>query len=148
MGGEKPGRERAKTPLTPSEIEEDRLKQTRLRLVGLSLEFGFTIVGAFVIFMGGGIWLDRRFGTSPLFLLIGMALAFIAIGYTLYEIATIGYKPRAAKVATGTKAPVAPPAPTRGWDDEPAPQDDWDRDDWGRDDDWPVRKAGEKGGGG
>lgn len=145
MGEEKPGREREKPTTTRSAEEEERLRRTRLRLIGLSLQIGFTIVGAFVIFLLGGIWLDRRFGTSPIFLLIGMVLAFIAIGYNLYEIATIGYKPRAAKAATMAQPPVARPAPAPGWDDEP--EDDWDRDDWKRDDDWPVRRTGDKSGG-
>ncbi len=145
MGGEKPGREREKPTITLSAEEEERLRRTRLRLIGLSLQIGFTIVGAFVIFLLGGIWLDRRLGTSPIFLLIGMVLAFVAIGYNLYEIATIGYKPRAAKAATTAQPPVARPAPAPGWDDEP--EDDWDRDDWKRDDDWPVRRTGDKSGG-
>lgn len=153
MGGQKPGRGREQPATTVSEAEAERLRQTRLRLIGLSFQFGFTIVGAFALFMGGGIFLDRWLGTSPTFLLIGMVIAFIAIGYSLYEIATIGYKPRAKNnVAGGTRPTSSTPAPTRGYDDEPEPQDEWDqddwkRDDWKRDDDWPVRRAGDKGGG-
>ena len=145
MGGDGPGREREQPTITRSAAEEERLRQTRLRLIGLSMQFGGTIVGALVIFMGGGLWLDSRFGTKPLFLLIGMVLAFIAIGYSLYEIATIGYKPRATKVDAAPGQTAAPPAPAPGWDDEP--EDDWDRDDWKRDDDWPAKRAGEKSGG-
>lgn len=146
MGGDEPGRKRGKVaPL--SEAEEERLRQTRLRLIGLSMQFGFTIVGAFILFMGGGYFLDSRIGTKPIFLLIGMVIAFVAIGYNLYEIATIGYKPRAAKVAAAEKQPAKPTVPSSAWDDEPEPLDDWDRDDWKRDDDWPVRKTGNKSGG-
>ena len=147
MGGNEPGRKRKSVAAPLSEVEEERLRKTRLRLIGRSLEFGFTIVGAFVIFLGGGIWLDRRLGTSPIFLLIGMVIAFIAIGYNLYEIATIGYKPRAAKFVSAAKQPVKPTIAANTWTDEPEPLDDWDRDDWKRDDDWPVRKTGNKSGG-
>ena len=118
-----------------------------MRLIGLSMQFGFTIVGSFAVFMGGGIWLDSLLGTKPIFLLIGMALAFIAIGYSLYEIATIGYKPRAAKVVPADGSPVKPTVAATTWNDEPEPLDDWERDDWKRDDDWPVQKSGTKSGG-
>ncbi len=147
MGGDEPGRKRKNVTAPLSEAEEERLRQTRLRLIGLSMQFGFTIVGSFAVFMGGGIWLDSRFGTKPIFLLIGMVLSFIAIGYSLYEIATIGYKPRAAKVVPAKRQPVEPTVAAKAWDDEPEPLDDWDRDDWKRDDDWPVRKTGNKSGG-
>lgn len=147
MGGDEPGRKRKNKAAPLSEAEEERLRQTRLRLIGLSMQFGFTIVGSFAVFMGGGIWLDSRFGTKPIFLLIGMVLSFIAIGYNLYEIATIGYKPRAAKVVPADGQPVKPTVTAKAWDDEPEPLDDWDRDDWKRDDDWPVRKTGNKSGG-
>lgn len=147
MGGDRPGRKRKNVAAPLSEAEEERLRQTRLRLIGLSMQFGFTIVGSFAVFMGGGIWLDSRFGTKPVFLLIGMVLSFIAIGYSLYEIATIGYKPRAAKVVPAEGQPVQPTVAADAWDDEPESLDDWDRDDWKRDDDWPVRKTGDKSGG-
>jgi len=147
MGGDEPGRKRKNVTAPLSEAEEERLRQTRLRLIGLSMQFGFTIVGSFAVFMGGGIWLDSRFGTKPIFLLIGMVLSFIAIGYNLYEIATIGYKPRAAKVVPADGQPVKPAVTANAWDDEPGALDDWDRDDWKRDDDWPVRKTGNKSGG-
>jgi F0F1-type ATP synthase assembly protein I len=147
MDRDEPGRKRKKVAAPLSEAEEERLRQTRLRLIGLSMQFGFTIVGSFAVFMGGGIWLDSRLGTKPIFLLIGMALSFIAIGYSLYEIATIGYKPRAAKVVPADEPPVTPTAAANTWDDEPEPLDDWDRDDWKRDDDWPVQKTGNKSGG-
>ena len=118
-----------------------------MRLIGLSMQFGFTIVGSFAVFMLGGIWLDSRLGTKPIFLLIGMVLSFVAIGYSLYEIATIGYKPRAAKVVPADGPPTKPTAAADAWDDEPEPLDDWDRDDWKRDDDWPVRRRAPKAGG-
>ncbi len=149
MAVEKPEREREKSVNTATPEEKEALRQTRLKLIGLSVQIGFTIVGAFVLFLGGGIWFDRRMGTSPIFLLIGLVLAFIAVGYNLYEIATIGYKPRTqSKAGAGQPTPVTA-APKRDWDD---PEDDWDRDDWKRDDrerddDWPVQKPGSKSGG-
>jgi F0F1-type ATP synthase assembly protein I len=138
MGGGEPGRERnepAKVVNSATQAEDERLKRTRLRLIGLGLQFGSTIVGALVIFLLGGIWLDRRVGTSPLFLLVGMVLAFIAIGYNLYELATIGTSPR--------KTPAKPPTPGSK---RPAPSSAWDDKDREDEDDWPVRpRTGGKG---
>jgi F0F1-type ATP synthase assembly protein I len=140
MDGEKPVSEREATAAQTA-AEAEALRQTRLRLIGLSLQFGFTIVGAIIIFLGGGIWLDRRMGTTPIFLLIGLVLAFIAIGYNLYEIATIGYKPRAR-----SSGPTQPKPATTTQDNWAEPQDDWDRDKE-QDDDWPVRRTDDKSGG-
>src|SRR5436305_9391389 len=97
MGGGEPERQRKEPENvlnSATQAEEERAKRNRLRLIGLSLQLGSTIVGALVIFLLGGIWLDRRLGTKPIFLLVGMVLAFIAIGYNLYELATIGTSPR------------------------------------------------------
>lgn len=45
-----------------------------LKLVGqLGFEIALPLVGATI----GGHWLDKRFETSPLFLLIGMAVAVV-----------------------------------------------------------------------
>ena len=138
MGGGEPGGQRnepTKVVNSATQAEEDRLKQTRLRLIGLSLQFGFSIVGSVILFLVGGIWLDRRLGTQPLFVLVGMVLAFIAIGYNFYELVTIGSGPR--KPAAKAPQPVSKrPAPSSAWDDE-------DRED---EDDWPVRpRTGGKG---
>jgi F0F1-type ATP synthase assembly protein I len=135
MAGNQPGRQRteptAKTePLT--EDEEERYKLARLRAVGLAIEFGFTTFGALGLCLWGGIWLDRRFGTSPLFLLTGLVLAFMAIGYNLYQLATVRTGPRRPRKPTaGTSEQARRPA--RNWDD-------WDEDKKDPDDDWPVRR--------
>lgn len=122
--------------------EEEALKRTRLKLVGLSFQIGSTFVGAFVLFMGGGFLLDRWLGLSPLFLLLGMLLAFMAIAYSLYEIATIGYKPRAAKAKAAARDPAqtvstTPPVSPDPWDDDPWAKADRERD---RNDDWPAQR--------
>jgi ATP synthase protein I len=100
--------------------EDERLNRDRLRAFGMAAQFGGTVLGALVVCLGGGIWLDRRLGTSPLFLFVGLVLAFATIGYSLYQI---------AKVPT-PRAPVrrpAPPSPARDEDDD---EDDEDDDYW------------------
>jgi F0F1-type ATP synthase assembly protein I len=115
-----------------TEDEEERYKLARLRAIGLAIEFGFTTFGALGLCLWGGIWLDRRFGTSPLFLLIGLVLAFATIGYNLYQLATVKLGPRRpAKAAAGTSEQTRRPA--RKWDD-------WDEDKKDPEDEWPVRR--------
>jgi len=113
--------------------ETEKRDRARMRAMGLALQLSSTVVGSLLFFLIGGILLDRRLGTQPLFLFIGLLLAFIAIGYSLYELATIGVKrgPRpAAKPAQRT-----PPRRSRSWDD-----DDYD-DSEDDDQDWPVGKG-------
>ncbi len=143
MAGDQPRRQRTEptppTKPTPApatsgpltETEEERYKRARLRVIGLSLEFGFTTIGSLVFCLGGGIWLDRRFGTSPLFLMIGLVLAFLSVGYTLYQLASVKTGPRPPRKAA-TEATSQPRRPANNWDDE---------DERDKDDDWPVRRG-------
>ena len=118
----------------PTAAEEARLKRARLVLIGKALQFGSTVVGSLLVFLGGGIWLDRRLGTAPLLLLIGLVLSFIAIGYNLYDLGKVSTpkgdsRPAAKPLSTGNAASRSPQATeTKGWDD-------WDDDDEERDED-------------
>lgn len=38
-----------------------------------------------LLFVGGGLWLDKHFKTAPVLLLIGVFVAFFASGYTIYR---------------------------------------------------------------
>lgn len=60
--------------------------QRGLRESSPYLGLAWQILGAMVIFGGGGLWLDRHFGWSPWALLAGMGLSFVAIGAILYRI--------------------------------------------------------------
>ena len=132
MGGDHKDQRRkgpAPTQQELTEAAEERYKVARVRVIGLALEFGFTTIGALVICLFGGIWLDRKFGTSPLLMLLGLLLAFVAVGYNLYQIATV----KLGKRPQGMAPPSAGQAkrPAAGWDDE---------DERDEDDDWPVRR--------
>ena len=135
MGGDHRDQRRkgpAPTAQELTEAAEERYKVARVRVIGLALEFGFTTIGAFVICLGGGIWLDRRLGKSPLLLLLGLLLAFLAVGYNLYQIATVKLGTRPPGKTATSAGPAKRPAST--WDDE---------DERDNDDDWPARpKAG------
>jgi F0F1-type ATP synthase assembly protein I len=87
--------------------EQARIERARWRGIGLALQFGSTVVGALLIGLGGGIWLDRKLHTSPLWLFVGLILAFVAIGYSLYELASIDTARRGAARKGASRA--APP---------------------------------------
>ena len=55
-------------------------------LIGLSLvfELGYMIALPIVICALGGRLMDRHWGTSPLFLLVGIGIAMVVSGYMVY----------------------------------------------------------------
>jgi F0F1-type ATP synthase assembly protein I len=69
------------SPLEPSDRERSRVPQSYMRYSHLGLQFAATIA----LLTGGGFWLDRRWGTTPLCILIGLFLGFGAGFYHLYR---------------------------------------------------------------
>ncbi len=57
-----------------------------LRLLALATQVGFGIAGPLVVFIGGGVFLDKKVGTSPLFLFIGLFLGLLGAGYAIYDL--------------------------------------------------------------
>ena len=55
-------------------------------LIALVFELGYTIAVPLVLFALGGRFVDRHFGTSPLFLLVGIFLSLIGSSYLIYKI--------------------------------------------------------------
>jgi F0F1-type ATP synthase assembly protein I len=85
-------------------------EQQDLRAVGVATGLGCSIVAALVLCIGGGVWLDARFGTSPLWTLIGVALGLVVAGYQLWELAKVGSKTARPGPMTRTMARL--PMPT------------------------------------
>jgi len=65
-----------------------------MEAVGTASGLGCAIVATMLVFIGGGIVLDRWLDSSPLLTLIGLALALIGAGYQLYELTLVGRKDR------------------------------------------------------
>lgn len=63
----------------------DLMKQSFLLALALGARLGFSIAIPLVILALGGRLLDRRYDTSPLFLLIGILLSLAASGYAVYR---------------------------------------------------------------
>jgi F0F1-type ATP synthase assembly protein I len=64
--------------------------QQDLRVIGVATGLGCSIVAALVLCIGGGVFLDRQFGTTPVLTLIGVALGLVVAGYQLWELAKVG----------------------------------------------------------
>lgn len=54
--------------------------------IGLASTLGFGIAVSLALLVGGGVWLDSRFDSAPLWSLIGLVLGLISAGYQLYEL--------------------------------------------------------------
>jgi len=52
----------------------------------LILGLGWYIAFKFGLFVGGGLWLDEKNSSTPLFTLIGTALSFVVIGFSLWKV--------------------------------------------------------------
>jgi ATP synthase protein I len=86
-------------------------EQKDLRAVGVATGLGCSIVAALILCIGGGVWLDSRFGTSPVLTLIGVALGLAAAGYQLWELAKVGSKTAQPGPITRTIARLPMPSP-------------------------------------
>ena len=77
-----------------------------LRAAALAAEFGFTVVGS----MLGGVWLglylDGRFGTTPLFFLLGLVAGLGVSFYLIYVIYRIQIQPRARAAQQRVQRPA------------------------------------------
>jgi F0F1-type ATP synthase assembly protein I len=64
-------------------------------IMGSSL--GTELAVAIVLFGGTGYWADKKYGTSPCFLLVGIALSFIYGGYAVWKLVRMMSKPKSKK---------------------------------------------------
>ena len=63
-----------------------------LGAAGVAAGLGCSIVVSVIVLVGGGVVIDDWLGTSPIFTLVGVALALLSSGYQLYELAELGQK--------------------------------------------------------
>ena len=59
--------------------------RSSLGTVGRFAGLGFQLVASILLFLYGGQWLDRRLGTDPLFLLLGVFIGAAAAIYSMYR---------------------------------------------------------------
>jgi len=75
-----------------SERPEAPIDSRELGTMGIASGLGCSIVASLVVFIVGGIFLDRFLGTAPVLLLAGVAIGLVAAGYQLYELTQLGAK--------------------------------------------------------
>lgn len=75
-----------------SERPESPIDRKELGTIGVASGLGCSIVASLVVFIVGGIFLDRFLGTAPVLLLVGVGIGLIASGYQLYELAQMSAK--------------------------------------------------------
>ena len=80
----------------------------RLGAAGAATGLGCSIVVTVILFIGAGILLDRKADTTPIFTLIGVAIAVIGSGYELYEMSRVGRADTRPGPLTRQIARVAP----------------------------------------
>ena len=54
-----------------------------MRFATIGIEF----IGVFLVFLLGGVWLDRQFDVRPVFTLVGMVLGFAGAMYRVLRVA-------------------------------------------------------------
>lgn len=69
-------------------------KDRDLRKIGTATTLGFGVAVSLALLVGGGVWLDGRLDTAPVFTLIGLALGLVSAGYQLYELALLNRQDR------------------------------------------------------
>ena len=69
-------------------------QRAQLGAVGAATGLGCSVVVSLIVFIGGGVLLDRALGTAPVLTLVGVALGLLAAGYELYELTRVGIKDR------------------------------------------------------
>jgi F0F1-type ATP synthase assembly protein I len=76
-----------RVPTDPTDPTNDEpASQREGRRKGLAYQGAFEAVMAIPIAIGGGYWLDRRFDTPPIFLILGAAIGFGAFVLRLVQL--------------------------------------------------------------
>ena len=88
-------------PTALSSNEAQRERSTAARFAGVGLQFAITLL----VGLGLGTWLDRKFGTAPVFLYLGVFLGAGAAFYSMYrQLMANLERDEAAKRARGNKS--------------------------------------------
>ena len=64
-------------------MKEDNKK---ISIPSIILEVGYEISIPLVLCVIAGVWLDKKFGTLPLFLLLGIFISLFITGFGIYKI--------------------------------------------------------------
>jgi len=65
---------------------EKKQEMTTRAVMAMAMQVGFSTALSATLCIGGGVWLDRKYGTAPLFILIGAALGLVLSLYLVWQI--------------------------------------------------------------
>jgi ATP synthase protein I len=63
-----------------------KLDRGTVRALAIASQLGFTIVAAVGLGVLGGLWLDNRLGTKPVFLLTGIVFGLLSAAYVIWDL--------------------------------------------------------------
>jgi F0F1-type ATP synthase assembly protein I len=97
----------AASPAPEPSDQERRERSTAARFAGVGLQFAVTIL----VFLWLGTWLDRKLGTAPLFLYLGVFLGAGGAFYGMYRqlMANLEREERAKRTRGRTGGDASPP---------------------------------------
>ena len=64
-----------------------KMDRGTLRALALASQIGFSIAACVVVGVLGGLWVDDRLGTRPIFLLLGIILALLGAASIIWGLA-------------------------------------------------------------
>jgi ATP synthase protein I len=67
-----------------------KLDRGTIRALAIASQLGFTIAAAVGAGVLGGLWVDDRLGTRPVFLLIGIVFGLLSAAYVIRELLDFG----------------------------------------------------------
>ena len=68
-------------PATFPGDDRSRVERQFLRFAGVGVQYALTVL----VMTAAGIWLDNRFDTAPIFLLVLLALGFVGATWSLIQ---------------------------------------------------------------
>ncbi len=65
-----------------------KIDRGTLRALALASQLGFSIAAVVGVGVLGGLWVDDRLGTRPIFLVLGMLFGLLSAAYVIRELMT------------------------------------------------------------
>lgn len=63
-----------------------KIDRSTLRALALATQLGFSIAASVGLGVLGGLWVDDRLGTRPIFLLLGMIFGLLSAAYIIRDL--------------------------------------------------------------
>lgn len=106
--------------MEPERIGPTPEQRVGLGAIGVATGLGCSVVVSLIVFIGGGVLLDRALDTTPALTLVGLAIGLFAAGYQLWELTRVGLPDRpAGPLGRGlARLPGRPSGPARGSGEE------------------------------